>query len=224
MIKINIQKQINHMIEFLYDLFLPAFCIGCYQYTIKKDEILCQQCAYTIQPLVSKTVYITQKKSVIAHCIGRYNGVLQRLICAKNKKSIAMSKKLGFLAANWLSTKNLMIDAIVPIPLHWSRFASRGYNQAHEIALEISNKLKKPLLTMLKRHSATKPQTECSFQERKTNLIGKIKINDTYQLKKASHILLVDDVMTTSATVKEAAKQLVKEGYQVTIFVIARTI
>lgn len=217
----NILLTLTEYIKFIFYIFFPPFCIGCKQYTIDNNEILCSECQIQIYPLISKKIQITKKKSVVVHCIGKYETVLQKLILAKKHRSIITSKYLGLFAGNFLKTKNIKFDFLVPIPLHWTRFASRGYNQADEISSGISEILKIPVANILARPYKTKPQTECSFKERITNIKGKIILKNT--ALKNGHILLIDDVMTTGATIKEASKVLLSHGYQVTVFVIART-
>jgi competence protein ComFC len=213
---------IKKIVTFIFHIFFPPFCIGCKQYTIDADEILCFECQTKICPLISKKIQITQKKFVVVHCIGKYETILQTLILAKKNSSIATSKYLGLFAGNFLRKKNIEFDFLVPIPLHWTRYASRGYNQADEICSGISSIAQIPIANILQRPYKTKPQVECSFKERKENVKGKITVKRS--VAKNSHILLVDDVMTTGATIKEASKVLLLQGYRVTVFVIARTV
>ncbi len=222
MIYNNILITLKAFTRFIFHIFFPPFCVGCKEYTIETNEILCSECQTQIHPLMSKKIQITKKKFVNVHCIGRYEKVLQRLILAKKHRSIITSKYLGLIAGNLLKTKNIKFDFLVPIPLHWTRFASRGYNQADEICSGITEISKIPVAKILARPYQTKPQTECSFKERMTNVKGKIILKGA--VLKNAHILLIDDVMTTGATIKEASKVLLSHGYRVTVFVIARTV
>jgi ComF family protein len=213
---------IKEVVAFIFHIFFPSFCFGCKQYTVEKNEILCFECQTKICPLMSKKIQITKKRFVVVHCIGKYETILQRLILTKKNSSIATSRYLGLFAGIFLKTKNISVDFLVPIPLHWTRYAWRGYNQAHEICSGIASITKIPVASILERPYKTKPQTECSFKERKENVKGKMTLKKT--VPKNSHILLIDDVMTTGATIKEASKVLLAHGYRVTVFVIARTV
>jgi ComF family protein len=215
-------STLKSIFSFVFHIFFPPFCIGCKHYTIEAHEILCFECQTKIDPLISKKLQITKKQSVTVHCIGKYETILQKLILAKKHHSISASRYLGTFAGDFLKTKNIEFDFLVPIPLHWTRYAYRGYNQADEICLGISSITEIPVAKILARPYKTKPQTECSFKERKENLKGKITLKE--YVPKNSHILLVDDVMTTGATIKEASKVLLNHGYKVTVFVIARTV
>jgi competence protein ComFC len=213
---------IKKIVTFIFHIFFPPFCTGCKKYTTEADEILCFECQTKICPLISKQIQITKKSFVTVHCIGKYETILQKLILAKKNRSIITSKYLGLFAGNFLKAKNIEFDFLVPIPLHWTRYASRGYNQADEICSGIAEVANIPVAKILARPYKTKPQTECSFEERKKNVKGKIVLKKN--VAKNAHILLVDDVMTTGATIKEASKVLLAHGYRVTVFVIARTV
>lgn len=113
------------------------------------------------------------------------------------------------------------IDLIVPVPLHRSRKAERGYNQAELLAKYLSSKLGIPLNSRnLIRTKATKIQNKLSRHEREQNLKDAFIIRQS-NVFKDKRILLVDDIFTTGATVNECSRILmecgVKEVYVITI-------
>ncbi len=117
-------------------------------------------------------------------------------------------------------------DIITSIPLHWTRYASRGFNQAQEMAQVIAHKRKVPVVHLLKRVKKTAFQFELAASSRGTNVKNAFElcIVDTQRYKN-KHILLVDDLMTTGATIREAAKELLKlQPRKITVVVACRVI
>jgi len=103
-------------------------------------------------------------------------------------------------------------DYIMPVPLHLSRKRERGYNQSRILAEEISKTVSVPLLEkVLIRKKKTKDQTHLSPEERERNVRGAFvaRADSTLRGKK---VILVDDVMTTGATLKECARVLKQAG------------
>ena len=97
-------------------------------------------------------------------------------------------------------------DCIIPIPLHSSRLVSRGYNQSVELARPLSKQLGIRLdITSCKRVRATKPQSELPAKKRKKNVRDAFSVSAGISY---SHVLLVDDVITTGSTVNELARIL----------------
>jgi ComF family protein len=104
------------------------------------------------------------------------------------------------------------IDAIVPVPLHWTRLRGRGFNQSEQIADELGRRLNRPVLAnALKRVKKTLDQTGLSAQARIENMKGAFKIRDADAVA-GRRILLIDDVTTTGATLNEAAGELRRAG------------
>lgn len=104
------------------------------------------------------------------------------------------------------------MDAIVPIPLARKRQRSRGYNQSQEIARGISMMTGLPVLKKaIKRNSFNKSQTKMDRWQRMENVKGVFSLIDAKQLK-GKHILLVDDVVTTGATIISCAQEIMKCG------------
>lgn len=102
-------------------------------------------------------------------------------------------------------------DAIVPVPLHRSRLRQRGYDQALELARPLASALEIPLLdTALFRALATHPQSRLDAADRRYNLEDAFDVRPGIDLP--AHLVLVDDVMTTGATLHSAARTLYRAG------------
>lgn len=112
------------------------------------------------------------------------------------------------------------IDAVLPVPLHWRRKWFRGFNQAIEIATPVAKHLGVPLVSNVKRVRATPFQSGLSARERATNLRRAFRVRDEISWR---HILIVDDVITTGATVRQLAKTVLKSGVRrVSALAVAR--
>jgi len=103
------------------------------------------------------------------------------------------------------------IDAIVPVPLHATRFRERGFNQAALLARLLSVRAGVPMVEALQRTRYTTTQTRLDRHERMENLRNAFRVRDTAAVK-SRHLLLVDDVFTTGSTVDECARVLLAAG------------
>jgi len=133
--------------------------------------------------------------------------------------------------ANWMVTAGSDIldlsDLIMPIPLHYRRLVSRGYNQSGWLASAIGKQVGKPVNhTALIRARATPSQAGLSPRARARNVSGAFKVRPSKAGKvKDKQIILVDDVFTTGATLSAATKALKKAGAaQVRVLVLARVV
>jgi ComF family protein len=100
-------------------------------------------------------------------------------------------------------------DAIVPVPLHWTRKWSRGFNQSLILAKAVSKTLGVPVLSALRRTKRTQDQTKLSRSARLANVRGAFRVVSDVKGKK---LLLLDDVSTTGATLEECRRVLADGG------------
>lgn len=113
-------------------------------------------------------------------------------------------------------------DALVPMPLHPARLKERGFNQAMELARALSRRLNVPVLPdAVVRQKDTAPQAGLPWKERRRNIRGAFDCRQDFTGKR---LAVVDDVMTTGATLGELAKTLTKNGAEVELWVVARTL
>jgi ComF family protein len=102
-------------------------------------------------------------------------------------------------------------QVVVPVPLHHARLRARGYDQALELARTVARTLRLPLgASLLVRRRATAPQSELDAAARRANLRGAFGVRPRSALP--AHVALVDDVMTTGATLHAAATALREAG------------
>lgn len=189
------------------------------------NTILCTTCFESIKPIVTYPLKITKTHEVPVFSIGPYQDPLRTLIKAKHYRQRKTSGELGHLLWNMTNLQYQNFDIIVPIPLHWTRYAWRWFNQSEEIAKVLSDKSNKPLVQLLARTKKTKFQTGLSRQERMQNIADVFVLKGDTDLYRNKHILLVDDVLTTGATLKSAVKVLRKNSpASISIAVVARVI
>jgi len=103
-------------------------------------------------------------------------------------------------------------EVVVPVPLHWRRQFARGYNQAEELASAVARRLGLPLVRALRRARPTRPQMSLALAERQANLRRSFAGHRGARKTRGRRVLLVDDVVTSGATLGEAARCLRRSG------------
>jgi len=229
--------------SFLLDLFFPKFCLNCHG----EGEFLCPDCKATLEILNSHKKFQTENLSDLYFPLEYKNPLIKNLIqrfkyepfikeLAKDLTSLIIahfqlikedkSSFLPFAAARLLDSPPKFVGGdyvLVPVPLEKRKLKWRGFNQAEEIAKELSSFLKIPLISdCLIKVKENLPQIELSVKERRENIKRVFSLQHP-ELVKEKKILLVDDVYTTGATMSECARVLKKAGAkEVMGIVIAR--
>lgn len=146
-----------------------------------------------------------------AHAAFRYAAPLDRLL---PRFKFHRDLPAGRLLAEAMAARFAALDrpdALLPVPLHRERLRRRGYDQALELARPLARALRLPLRTdLLRRQRSTRAQSELDATQRRRNLRGAFAVEDGRPLP--SHVVLVDDVMTTGATLHAAARVLRRAG------------
>ncbi len=178
----------------------------------------CGRCLETLPPWVNFIFY------------GRYEGILRDLLLRlKFANECTLGYLLGMLLGQHPLFENLSVDAIIPIPLHPRRLATRGYNQALELARPLLRRLATPtgktvpllLPQGILRVVHSKPQSGLTRAERFQNTRHIFQGSSSVAGKR---ILLVDDIFTTGATLITATHALLSAGAAaVSVAVMART-
>lgn len=132
---------------------------------------------------------------------------------------------VDFLADELASRVTNKPDRIIALPLHPTRLRERGFNQSQLLAVRISKRLSIPLLTeACQRVRDTPPQSSLPWKERDKNMRGAFTLSSDADILDR-HIAIVDDVMTTGASLGELAHTLKKAGARtVSVWVVARTL
>ncbi|MBR4157022.1 MAG: ComF family protein [Bacteroidales bacterium] len=210
-------KLLDHIIN----LFYPRLCAACGNLLMSKEEDVCLSCRY----LLPKTMYEKNADNPLALMFyGQidFHAVMAEFFFSKTGKVQHLlhqlkyegNKEAGFFLGQQIgeSIKEAElfqgIDYLVPIPLHPKKEHIRGYNQSHVIAQGVENVTGIPIMNgSLYRKVFTSTQTKKSREERWDNVRDIFGIKD-YERLKGRHVLLIDDVLTTGATLLAAGTTL----------------
>ena len=219
----------------LINLLFPRVCAACGTLLLEGEDTVCTTCRF----LMPKTHYETNPdnplaqifygqmpfNAVSAEFFFSKSGKVQHLIhglkyhhCREN--GIFLGQEIG---KSLLQAPDYQgVDYIIPIPLHPKKEKIRGYNQSHVIAEGISEIMNVPIAEKcLVRSVFTDTQTKKSRDDRYQNVKDIFNIEKPEKLKN-KHVLLVDDVLTTGATLMSAGKTLSRvEGIKISVVTAA---
>ena len=224
----------------MLELFLPRKCIHCGRPAKRLDEplskYLCSNCLreYTVlqPPEVEDIEDRIKRLSHLPYPIGLYTafafvpeGVMQSIVHQfKYGDMPRLARRIGEEVATPFSQLAQFVDIVLPVPLHATRLAKRGYNQSELIAKSLARQFGKPFVPKaLKRIKPTPSQTGLTLAEREENVRGAFKLSKTRMATlKGKRLLVVDDVITTGATMASIGSELAKaEPKEVGFFALA---
>ncbi|MEO6330587.1 MAG: phosphoribosyltransferase family protein [Ginsengibacter sp.] len=209
------------MLHGILHLFYPHVCTGCGTDVIEDENLLCLQCINAL-PHTNFAAHANNpiekifwgRILVIAAMSEFYfskGTVTQRLVHEfKYKGNKDVGIYLGAMMGSSLINNNRFnkIDALVPLPLYADKEHKRGYNQAKILCEGISEVTNIPVVSgNVVRKRFTQTQTKKRREERWQNVEGSFAVDNESQLKD-KHILLVDDVITTGATLEACGKEI----------------
>jgi competence protein ComFC len=209
------------LIEEIARLVFPPRCPVCKSGT---QDIICPGC---IQDLTFNTFIYIPEKTVhidLAVALSLYDGPLRKALM---EVKFRHRKRIITFLAELMKDADLSplgeADMIVPVPLSMNRLKKRGFNQAAVIAEGVARQLGIPLSGILERKRDTRPQFSLSEGERFGNVKDAFFIEETKDLE-GKTLLVVDDILTTGATVDECSRLLKRNGAEkVTVLTLART-
>lgn len=221
------------MINDFFNLIFPKLCCGCNNALLKNEDIICVSCIVNlpktnfhldkenpvnkvfwgrVQIEMATSFYLFSKKSKVQNLLHqlKYKGV--------REVGFVVGKLFGY---DLMESKHFKgIDFIVPVPLHKNKLKKRGYNQSEWIANGISESMNIPVnLESLYRKIDSQTQTKKGRYKRWEN-VGEIFGISNSKLENKT-VLLVDDVVTTGATIEACSQVLIKQNCKVFVATIA---
>jgi len=214
----------KNLANILFDIFLPRFCCSCLLKLRIDQDTICDSCISKIQR--STAARLNQEferkfagkkiiSSFYAPFVFEKDRELQHAIHAlKYDKRFLVGVFLGKQVALEIKKEkpDWKFDLIIPIPLHHLKKAERGYNQAYYIAGGVGRIFEiKASDGIVKRIKFTESQTTMNLAEREKNISDAFIINKK-KIVVGKNILLVDDVITTGASISECGRILLEAG------------
>lgn len=211
------------MFKNLFNLFFPKVCLACSNFLSDNEEYVCTDCRHSL-PVTNyhfndseqvKKVFYGRVKLENATSLLRFQqkGIVQQLMHNLKYKG---HEEIGLFLGSWLGEelkssklfKN--IDVVIPVPLHKKKFKQRGYNQVSEFARQLAHNLDADYLEdILVKITNTSSQVQKSRRARWDSSREIFSVRNQNRIK-GKHILLVDDIITTGATIEACSNQLLK--------------
>lgn len=207
----------------MFAIFFPKVCLCCQDYLVSHESVICLPCRHDLpltnfsfeeNNLIEKSFYgrIPLENATSLFYFFK-KGNVQQLI---HQLKYNNQQQVGTFIGDWLgeqlteSDRFKDLDCIIPVPLHPKKFKKRGYNQVTTFGESLANKLAVPYFeNILIRVSSTKTQTKKLRFERWKNVQELFDVQNNLSLEN-KHILLIDDVITTGATLEACFDALKK--------------
>ncbi len=242
-------RSAAHYFSTLTAAFFPSQCLLCacnlngdllctncqYDLPHTYGQLLCQQCGLRIESLSDFCGHCLRHPPAFSRCFipFSYDHPLDHLILKfKYRRNLTSGKLLGHMLADYLKhyaqehCEWQAPDVIIPAPMHWLRRWLRGFNQADILGHYVARELQIPLAShVIKRIHHTSSQKGLSRLDRQNNLRKAFKITESDRAHiQGKRIALIDDVVTTTATVRELSQLLINTGAKdVQVWALART-
>lgn len=217
--------KLNRLLWIALDWIYPPVCAGCG----KQNSRLCQECLDQINKITAIQCVvcgnlISDTQTVCHQCMedtvylssisswAEYHGPTRLAILSlKYKQNIGLADTLSEFLISLVSRKQMQIDLIIPIPLGRVRQKSRGFNQSALLASPLSQYFDIPMSNnAVQRIKETGSQVDLTALERNINMEGAF-LGNSAKLR-GRNVLLVDDIITTGATMNHCAKAILESG------------
>ena len=219
----------------LFNVLFPTTCVCCDRTLVVGEHIVCLRCMADVAPVGYSAMHDNPVERRLMGCINLVSasamcdfvkdGVVQKIVHSMKYHGNAdlcrmMGRQMGMDLLH--SGRFDDVDVLIPIPLHWYRRMQRGYNQSKLLCDGIVEVFPRPInTTAVVRHRYTRRQSLQNRTGREGNVEGAFRLRRPNELK-GCHMLLVDDVLTTGATVRACASVLENvEGLKVSVAVFS---
>lgn len=207
----------------LLNVLFPVFCNGCSNLLLKNENVICTKCLHNLPFTLHHQIKDTEINKIFYGIIPfefgasilyfTKKGIVQNLIHnLKYRNRQEIGTYLGDLYAKELIDLETIksIDFIIPVPLHKKRLHERGYNQVTTFCKSIEKNLTIPVLDdVLVKKQHLKSVTDKSKEARLKHNENVFSIENEHKIE-GKHILIIDDVFTTGATIEACAKEILK--------------
>jgi ComF family protein len=217
----TIKETVNLVLAVSFEFIFPSTCFLC----CKPGELVCAKCTKRLEPAQNRCIKCSRNNPLgltCRACLSKTSPeyAWSRFAYTRGSKKLIQQYKYHDAASlkSFFADETYKIVAEInnldkyhlqAIPIHKNKRRYRGYNQAELVAKEINSKYKVPLTDSLVRVEASISQAQSrSKHQREINIRGAFKIKG----RPPSHVILLDDVITTGSTMREAAKILKKAG------------
>ncbi len=202
----------------LDDVIMPRYCVFCGDQCRQGEGTLCTGCRSDL-PRNPNMAPLPPCDTVVAPLAYAFP-VDSALKALKFNRKLYFVPPFSGLLQEAAASLPADVDALLPVPLHWIRHSTRGFNQSAELCKPLAKSMGLPLLDAVSRRRATRSQSGLSAKERRRNLRNAFRLRRPVE---AQHVCLVDDVVTTGATVRAVARLLLDSGVdRVSVLAVAR--
>jgi ComF family protein len=222
---IPVRTSVSSFFTTILDFVYPSRCLSCHSSQLNGEKHVCSACWSSIERVTREhelyretlgkllasggvsdmvSLFVFEKEGAfqhIAHAL-KYDGF--------ESLGVELGRRVGQLMKDW----RVETDVLIPIPLHKRKYRERGYNQAELIAKGISAVVGIPVQSdVISRAKYTQTQTQLNLEQRKENIKDAFVVRrENVAVIEGRRCALVDDVITTGATISECAGVLKSAG------------
>ena len=224
-------ESISNIMSKIKNVVYPDKCILCRDLLyLQDDKWICEKCrSYIVYEDFSKSLLLKySSKYSDSHnsssedegyhipqigSIFSYDGIVRDSIRRWKYRGIRKyAKGYADLIINDLGLPIIFeIDGFIPVPVSHVRGKRRGFNQAYDLSVQMTNLSGIQTYDCLKRIKETKAQSKCTGKERRNNVKNTMQIKKEYNLPRLKNVAIVDDIYTTGSTARECIRTLTKE-------------
>ena len=229
----------QHSVIGLREVFFPRRCVVCGRFLAMAERDVCDACLAELPltyqwDIVQNTAFerlarrFEVEDAATLLFFGAESDYRKILYAIKYGGRRQLGRRMGALLGAYLAGSRTFgeCQAVVPVPLHPLRRWKRGYNQAEEIAHGVAAAMNLPLETqLLRRHRHTKTQTKLTGEAKIRNVQDAFRVDvrraEVLRQQGIRHLLLVDDTLTTGATLSACARPLAAAGFRLSCATLA---